>query len=78
MKDEKGSDEKVLSVPKGDPRFQNTNELKDVAPHFLREVEHFFTIYKELEGTKVATYGWEDRQAAYKMIMASLVSRERE
>jgi inorganic pyrophosphatase len=30
----------------------------------LREVEHFFKIYKELEGKKTEMAGWEDAAAA--------------
>jgi inorganic pyrophosphatase len=64
MRDEKGEDEKVLAVPIADPRYAEVAELTHVAPHFLREVEHFFAIYKELEGKRVETFGWEGRPAA--------------
>jgi len=55
MQDEEGRDEKVLAVPIIDPFFNEIKELDHVAPHFLREVEHFFDIYKELEGKRVET-----------------------
>jgi inorganic pyrophosphatase len=32
--------------------------LEDVPPHFLREVEHFFSTYKQLEGVTTEPLGW--------------------
>jgi inorganic pyrophosphatase len=34
----------------------------------LNEIEHFFQVYKDLEGHKVATDGYEDRASALKVI----------
>ncbi len=72
MADEKGEDQKVLAVPVDDPRFAGVTSLKDVAPHRLREIEHFFEIYKDLEG-KVTTIGdWHDVEATHELIRESL------
>jgi len=72
MRDEKGEDEKILSVPAVDPRYSDIQELSDMRPHRLREVEHFFSIYKELEDKKVEILGWQDRLAAYDAIVKSI------
>ena len=71
MKDEKGSDSKILAVPSLDPRYNDVFEITDVPKHFLREAEHFFETYKELEGKFVKTFGWENSQAAKEAIMKS-------
>lgn len=68
MTDEKGPDEKILCVPIRDPFWNYINELTDVPPHLLKEIEHFFSIYKELEGTKTGIEGWRDRQSALRII----------
>lgn len=73
MSDAKGSDEKVLTVPVTDPRYQEVQEVGHVPQHFLREVEHFFRIYKELEGEEVTTLGWEPRDVAERYIMECLL-----
>lgn len=73
MRDEKGDDEKVLAVPVADPRYGQVEEIADVAPHFLREVEHFFRIYKELEGHAVVTLGWEPRVVAETYVLDSMI-----
>lgn len=64
MQDEKGQDEKILSVPVRDPRFNHIQNLEDVPPHLLNEIENFFAIYKELEGKQTITLGWHDEGTA--------------
>lgn len=68
MEDEKGGDEKVLAVPSTDPSFETYHSLSDVPPHFLREMDHFFRVYKELEGKNVTSMGWKDRWEAEQII----------
>ncbi len=72
MRDEAGEDEKVLAVPVVDPRFNQVTELPHVGHHLLREIEHFFRVYKDLEGKSVETFGWQDRGAAENLIMRSI------
>ena len=68
MQDEKGRDEKILAVPISDPSYATMHSLSDVRPHFLREMDHFFRIYKELEGKEVRSMGWKDRWEAEQVI----------
>lgn len=71
MRDEKGPDEKILCVPMGDPHWNFIKELSDVPSHLLKEIEHFFNIYKELEKKKTGVEGWEDRESAIKAVIES-------
>jgi inorganic pyrophosphatase len=71
MRDEKGPDEKILCVPMGDPHWNFIQDLSDVPPHLLIEIEHFFRVYKELEKKKTGVEGWEDRESAIKAVHAS-------
>jgi inorganic pyrophosphatase len=68
MHDEKGEDEKILAVPVGDPRFDGMNDLSDLPGHWLREIENFFATYKLLEEKETELEGWEDAQAALRVI----------
>jgi inorganic pyrophosphatase len=69
MSDDKGTDEKILGVPVRDPLYTDFHGLSDVASHFLREVEHFFAIYKELEGVRrTEVIGWRDVGRAHEII----------
>jgi inorganic pyrophosphatase len=63
MLDQGVLDEKVLAVGKNNPRFANVWNYTDIYPHMLKEITHFFSIYKDLEGKRVEIKGWHD--AAY-------------
>ncbi|WP_042415340.1 inorganic diphosphatase [Streptacidiphilus anmyonensis] len=52
MNDERGEDDKVLCIPATDPRMSHLRELDDVLDYDLREIQHFFEIYKDLEPGK--------------------------
>ncbi len=68
MWDEKGPDEKIICVPIGDPYWNRIEKLEDLLPHLLKEIEHFFSIYKDLEEKKIGIDGWADRDEAIKII----------
>ncbi len=71
MRDEKGPDEKILCVPLKDPMWSHVRELGDVNPNLLNEIEHFFAVYKDLEGHKVGIDGFGDRAEAHEVIAAA-------
>ncbi|MBV9080753.1 MAG: inorganic diphosphatase [Elusimicrobia bacterium] len=58
MRDNGDDDFKVFGVPNSDPLFAEVHELDDVPKHFLKEVEHFFATYKQLEGVDIEVQGW--------------------
>ena len=59
MIDQNEPDQKILAVPNRNPVFDQWHSIHDVFPHLLRELEHFFTIYKELEGKRTEMRGWK-------------------
>jgi len=63
MVDQGLGDEKVLCVGKGNPRYKDVVNFSEIYPHILKEITHFFSIYKDLEGKRVEVRGWHD--AAY-------------
>lgn len=60
MTDEKGPDEKLICVPVSDPIWSQRDDISELNPHRLKEIEHFFQVYKDLEEKKVDTGGWGD------------------
>jgi inorganic pyrophosphatase len=72
MKDKGANDFKVLAVPHKDPLFGAMKKLEDVPAHFLREVEHFFSTYKVLEGVKVEALGWANAEDGAKEVRESI------
>jgi inorganic pyrophosphatase len=76
MTDEKGPDEKILCVPRGDPFFERVRDIHDVNAELRDEIEHFFQRYKDLEPSKrTETRGWGNRDEAEKILADA---RERE
>ena len=65
MTDEAGGDDKVLCVPANDPRLEHLRDIFHV-PRFERlEIEHFFSVYKDLEpGKSVEGATWAGRADA--------------
>lgn len=65
-------DDKVIAVPKSDPRFDEIQDLADVNKHTVKEIQHFFETYKTIDGKKVEITGIEGREAAYVAIKKGL------
>jgi len=68
MMDQGQGDEKILAVAESDPLYREVKDCSQVFAHTLREIEHFFAIYKKLEGKKIEIAGWDGADAARKII----------
>jgi inorganic pyrophosphatase len=66
--DEKGRNDKLVCVPKGDPGWGSVEALDDIPAQLRSEIEHFFTIYKTPEGKQVTVEAWEDAEVALEVI----------
>jgi inorganic pyrophosphatase len=69
MVDEKGEDEKIISVPYGDPFYDFIKDISSLPKHHVREIDHFFSIYKDLEGKQAETSGYRGAEEAEKVVM---------
>jgi len=71
MQDEAGGDEKIVAVPttrltRRYEKIQNYTDLPDIT---LKQIEHFFQHYKDLEASKwVKVLGWGDAAEAKQLI----------
>lgn len=66
MNDSGDEDDKIIAVPTSDPRWGKVHDIKDVNEHTLREIEHFYTTYKQLQNKKVAVSGFKGAAEAKK------------
>jgi inorganic pyrophosphatase len=57
-------DAKLIAVPEEDPRFDHVQDLKDVNPHTLKEMEHYFSTYKQLQKKIVEVKGFDGKDKA--------------
>src|SRR5438067_13604987 len=75
LEDEAGGDEKLLAVPEAatSPYYADVMEGEDLPDIVRRQIEHFFTHYKDLEPQKWVRVGiWGDRDEAHRVIRESL------
>lgn len=71
MVDDGDSDAKIIAVPEKDPRFDSVQDLSDVNPNTIKEIEHFFLTYKQLQKKEVSIDSIEDKKAAHAAILKS-------
>ena len=71
MTDQESEDEKILAVGLNNPIYKNLKDYSELYPHLLLEIEHFFSIYKELEAKRTRIKGWEDADVARKIVTES-------
>ncbi|MCU1260900.1 MAG: Inorganic diphosphatase [Bryobacterales bacterium] len=71
MVDDEERDQKILAVPTRNPRYDQIHTMDQIFAHVKREIEHFFTIYKELEGKVTKMNGWGGPREARKAIQES-------
>ena len=72
MEDEAGGDEKLVAVPaqKLTQRYDHIANYDDLPDITLKQIEHFFTHYKDLEpGKWVKVLGWKDAAAAQAIVL---------
>jgi len=73
LEDEKGEDPKILSVPISDQRFKGYNDIQDVHPNKLKEIQEFFEIYKRLEPHKWVKFkGWKNAKEAMEIVAQAI------
>ncbi|MEQ8177388.1 MAG: inorganic diphosphatase [Amphiplicatus sp.] len=75
MEDNSGLDEKILAVPSPhlSRRFENVHDYSDLPEITLKQIEHFFEHYKDLEpGKWVKIGGWQDRKTAQRLIVEAI------
>ncbi len=72
MIDSGTNDDKLLCVARYDPRYSNYKDISDVEEHILKEIAHFFQVYKDLEGKKVQVIGWKGADEARAVLINAI------
>ncbi|GBC73534.1 Inorganic pyrophosphatase [archaeon HR04] len=72
MVDSGMKDDKILCVAKDDPRYEGYKSMMDMEEHVLKEIAHFFQVYKQLEGKEVEVIGWKDADEAKQVILNAI------
>lgn len=76
MVDDGEGDEKLICVAAKDGTKDHIKEVEDLGGHFIKQVEQFFSHYKDWkndwQGTPVSFNGWGDAAAAREVVENSI------
>lgn len=68
MVDGGSKDAKILAIAKNDPVYNSFTDIKQIPDHILKEIQHFFQVYKQLEGKETVVNKIRGRQIAMEVI----------
>jgi inorganic pyrophosphatase len=77
MEDEGGPDAKIIAVPDEgiDPAYSSLGDVRQLPSFTLKQLEHFFTHYKEPEpGKYVRVLGWQRKQVAEEVVRRAIAA----
>ena len=59
MRDNGDMDEKIIAIPYNDPTYNYYTDIEQPLEHIFEEIQHFFSVYKDLENkeTDVKDFG---------------------
>lgn len=72
MVDGNYNDDKILAVAYNDPNLNHYKEISDVPTHLINEIEHFFSVYKNLEHKSTTGFKIEGKKEAISIIEKAL------
>jgi len=67
MIDGGSKDAKILAVCVNDPFYKDIKHINQVSDHILKEIKHFFCVYKELEGKNTSVSEIQGPEVAMKV-----------
>lgn len=68
MIDDNSCDEKIIAVPFQDPSLSSYTDIEQLPMHTFNEIQHFFTVYKSLEGKSTVIRNIEGNDRALEVI----------
>jgi len=78
MRDDKGEDDKLVSVSADDPEYADISDISEMPSHRMRELKRFFEDYKALEHKKVLVREPQGRKEAMGVLRAAIRLYDRE
>jgi inorganic pyrophosphatase len=74
MNDSGAVDEKIIAIPDTDPNYNTYKSIHDLPKHIFDEMQHFFSVYKQLENKDTTVDVASDREEAINIIKKSMES----
>ncbi len=74
MIDNGRNDEKIIAIPFGDPTYNHYTDISQLPEHIWQEMNHFFTVYKQLEAKETVVNDVGNREKAVEVITQAIDS----
>ena len=74
MVDNGRADDKIISIPFGDPTYNHYTDISQLPVHIWEEMSHFFSVYKQLENKETVINEVGDRAKAVEIVKAAIDS----
>ena len=74
MIDNGRNDEKIIAIPFGDPTYNHYTDISQLPAHVSEEMNHFFTVYKQLENKETVINEVGGREMAKDIIARAITS----
>ena len=68
MIDNGKKDDKIIAIPFGDPTYNHYTDISQLPEHISEEMNHFFRVYKQLEGKDTVVDEVGDRDKAVRIV----------
>ena len=72
MTDIKQKDEKIIAIPFGDPQYNGYTDISQLPKHIFDELQHFLSVYKQLENKEVKVESLGGSHQAKEIIIENL------
>lgn len=72
MLDQGKKDEKIIAIPFNDPTYNIYSDITELPPHIFEEMQHFFSVYKSLEGKETVVDDVQNKETALNIISRSI------
>jgi len=77
MIDNNETDEKIIAIPFEDPMYNSYRSIEGLPSHIFSEMQHFFQVYKELEGKSTAVREAKGQKEAVAVIKRAMENYKR-
>jgi len=77
MNDNGSNDEKIIAIPFTDPNYNSYKNIDDLPKHVFDEMQHFFEVYKSLEGKTTVVHEVLGHEDAERIIEECMENYER-
>ena len=74
MVDNERFDEKIIAIPFNDPTYNSYKDISELPKHIFDEMQHFFSVYKALEGMETAVDEVMGRDRAIEIIQKAIAT----